>query len=63
MPALLLLWFICIGGSIAMMLDMADQKESKKFELECTETGGIVLVSKKDGDDFIGCFKGLEVLK
>lgn len=63
MPALFFLWFICIGGSIAMMLDMVDQKETKKIELQCKSKGGIVLVSKKDGDDFIGCFKGLEVLK
>ena len=63
MPALLLLWFICIGGSIAMMLDMADQKEIKAFELECKEKGGIVLVSKKDGDDYIGCYTGLEIVK
>lgn len=63
MPVLLLLWFICIGGSIAMMLDMADQKEIKKLELWCKDKSGIVLVSKKDGDDFIGCYKGLEILK
>lgn len=63
MPALLLLWFICIGGSIAMMLDMADQKEIKKIELECKRKGGIILVSKKDGDDYIGCYTGLEVVK
>jgi len=46
-----------------LMLDMADQKETKKLELQCEKKGGIVLVSKKDGDDFIGCFRGLEELK
>lgn len=63
MPALILLWFICTFSSAMLMLDMADQKESKKFELECKEKGGIVLVSKKDGDDYIGCYTGLEVVK
>ena len=63
MPALILLWFICTFSSAMLMLDMADQKETKKLELQCKEKGGIVLVSKKHGDDFIGCFKGLEAVK
>ena len=63
MPALLLIWIVCMGFSLYMITEVDHEKQVKALELQCKEKGGIVLVSKKDGDDFIDCYKGLEELK
>ena len=59
MPFLIILWFVSLGWWIVCDIQNYQEFQTKliSFEKRCLDKGGLTLQSKKNGVDWLGCYK------